>query len=46
LPDSYEIEIRAIWTNGTGLKLTHLDGNETLLSSSLSDQSALDGMIE
>ncbi|MDY6878551.1 MAG: hypothetical protein SWK90_20425, partial [Chloroflexota bacterium] len=29
-----------------GLKLTHLEGNETLLSGSLPDQAALHGLLE
>ena len=29
-----------------GLRLTHLEGNETLLSGSLPDQAALHGLLE
>jgi hypothetical protein len=51
LPEYYEIKIRGHldqrWSDWfAGLKLTHLEGNETLLSGSLPDQAALHGLLE
>jgi hypothetical protein len=51
LPEYYEIKIRGrldqCWSDWfAGLKLTHLEGNETLLSGSLPDQAALHGLLE
>ena len=47
----YEIRVAGalgeLWTDWfAGLKLTHLEGNETLLSGSLPDQAALHGLLE
>jgi hypothetical protein len=37
----------SIWSDWfAGLRLTHLEGNETLLSGSLPDQAALHGVLE
>jgi hypothetical protein len=51
LPEYYEIKIRGYldprcsdWF--AGLHVTHLEGNETLLSGSLPDQAALHGLLE
>jgi hypothetical protein len=51
LPEYYEIKISGhldqCWSDWfAGLKLTHLEGNETLLSGSLPDQAALHGLLE
>ena len=51
MAEYYEIRIRghldARWSDWfAGLKLTHLEGNETLLSGSLPDQAALHGLLE
>jgi hypothetical protein len=51
MPEYYEIKIRGhldqCWSDWfAGLKLTHLEGNETLLSGSLPDQAALHGLLE
>jgi hypothetical protein len=51
LPEYYEIKIRGhldqCWSDWfAGLRLTHLEGNETLLSGSLPDQAALHGLLE
>lgn len=51
MPDYYEIKIKghldSYWTDWfAGLALTHLEGNETLLSGSLPDQAALHGLLE
>ncbi|HOU14936.1 MAG TPA: hypothetical protein PKZ84_17650 [Anaerolineae bacterium] len=51
MPDYYEIKIKghldSCWTDWfAGLTMTHLEGNETLLSGSLSDQAALHGLLE
>lgn len=51
MPEYYEIKIRGHldkrWSEWfTGLKLTRLNGDETLLSGVLPDQSALHGMLE
>jgi hypothetical protein len=47
----YEIKIEGCLDPGwldwfTGLKMTHLEGNITLLSGSLPDQAALHGLLE
>jgi hypothetical protein len=51
MPEYYEIRIRGHldqrWSEWLAdLKLTHLEGNVTLLSGSLSDQAALHGLLE
>ncbi len=51
MPEYYEIKIRGhldqCWSDWfAGLKLTHLEGDETLLSGLLPDQSALHGLLE
>jgi len=51
MPEYYEIKIGSHldsrWSDWfAGLKLTHLEGNETLLSGSLPDQTALHGLLE
>jgi hypothetical protein len=51
MPEHYEIKIGdhldQCWSEDfAGLKLTHLEGNETLLSGSLPDQAALHGLLE
>ena len=51
LPEHYEIKIRGHLDPGwsdwfAGLKLAHLEGNETLLSGPLPDQAALHGLLE
>jgi hypothetical protein len=51
LPEYYEIQVRGHldqhWGDWFGgLKLTHLEGNETLLSGSLPDQAALHALLE
>jgi hypothetical protein len=51
MPETYEIKIKGhldpCWSEWfAGLKLTHLDGEETLLSGSLPDQAALHGLFE
>jgi len=51
MPEYYEIKIKGhldrYWSNSfAGLKLTHLEGDETLLSGSLPDQAALHGLLE
>ena len=51
MPEYYEIKIRGhldpCWSDWfAGLQLTHLEGNETLLSGLLPDQSALHGLLE
>ena len=51
MPEYYEIKIRGhldqCWSEWlAGLKLTHLEGDETLLSGSLPDQAALHGLLE
>jgi len=51
MPEYYEIKIKGQldprWSDWfAGLKLTHLEGNETLLSGSLPDQPALHGLLE
>ena len=51
MPEYYEIRIRGHldqwWSEWfAGLQLTHLEGDETLLSGSLPDQAALHGLLE
>ena len=51
MPEYTEIKIRGHldphWSDWfAGLKLTHLEGNETLLAGSLPDQGALHGLLE
>lgn len=51
MPEYYEIKIRGHldqwWSEWfADLELTHLEGDETLLSGSLPDQAALHGLLE
>jgi hypothetical protein len=51
MPEFYEIKIRghldAYWSDWlAGLSLTHLEGDETLLSGLLLDQAALHSLLE
>ncbi|RPJ51538.1 MAG: hypothetical protein EHM21_02470 [Chloroflexi bacterium] len=51
MPEYYEIKIKGHldprWSDWfAGLRLTHLESNETLLSGPLPDQSALHGLFE
>ena len=51
MPEHYEIKIRGhldpYWSEWfAGMRLTHLAGDETLLSGSLPDQAALYGLLE
>ena len=51
MPEYYEIKIKGHldqhWADWfMGLELTHLEGNETLLSGWLLDQAALHGLLE
>jgi len=51
MPEYYEIKIKdhpdPNWSEWfAGLKIAHLDGDETLLSGSLPDQGALHGLLE
>ena len=51
MPEYYEIKIGGHldlrWSDWfAGLKLMHLEGDETLLSGSLPDQAALHGLLE
>jgi len=51
MPEYYEIKIKGhrdrYWSDWfAGLKLTHLDRDETLLSGSLPGQAALHGLLE
>lgn len=51
MPEYYEIKIKGHldqrWSEWfSSLQLTHLEGNETLLSGSLPDQAALHGLLE
>ncbi len=51
MPEYYEVKIRGHldprWSDWfMGLQLTHLEGDETLLSGPLPDQGALHGLLE
>ena len=51
MPEYYEIKIKGLLDPGwsdwfAGMKLTHLEGDETLLSGPLPDQGALHGLLE
>ena len=51
MPEYYEIKVRGNldprWSEWfAGLKLTHLEGDETLLAGPLPDQAALHGLLE
>ena len=51
MPEYYEIKIKSHldphWSDWfAGLKLTHLEGDETLLNGWLPDQAALHGLLE
>ena len=51
MPEHYEIKIEGCLNPGwsdwfAGLKMTHLEGNTTLISGSLPDQAALHGWLE
>jgi hypothetical protein len=51
MPEYYEIKIKGYldqtWSERfAGLKLTHLEGDGTLLSGILTDQAALHGLLE
>ncbi len=51
MPEYFEIKIKGQldprWADWfTGMKLTHLEGGETLMSGSLPDQAALHGLLE
>lgn len=51
MPEFYEIRVRGhfdpVWSEWfSGLELTPLDGNETLLSGELADQAALHGLLK
>jgi hypothetical protein len=51
MPDYYEIKIRGHLDQGwsewfASLKLTHLEGDVTLLSGPLPDQAAIHGLLE
>ena len=51
MSEYYEIKVKGhldkCWSEGfAGLNLTHLEGDETLLSGPLPDQAALHGLLE
>jgi hypothetical protein len=51
MPEYYEIKIKGcldpLWSDWfSGLKLTHVDRDETMLSGPLPDQAALHGLLE
>jgi hypothetical protein len=51
MPEYYEIKIEGCLDPGwsdcfAGLKMTHLEGNTTLISGALPDQAALHGLLE
>lgn len=51
MPENYEIRIKSHldlhWSDWfAGLKVTHLEGDETLLAGTLPDQAALHGLLE
>lgn len=51
MPEYYEVKVRGRldqrWSEWfAGLKLTYLEGNETMLSGRLPDQAALHGLLE
>lgn len=51
MPEYYEIKIKGLldlhWEDWfSGLKMTHLEGKETLLAGTLPDQAALHGLLE
>ena len=51
MPEYYEIKIKGnldlCWSDWfSGLTLTHLEGNQTLISGYLPDQAALHGLLE
>jgi hypothetical protein len=51
MPEYYEIKIKGhldpYWSDWfSGLELTHLEGEETLISGQLPDQAALHGLLE
>ncbi len=51
MPEFYEIRVKGRldqnWSESfAGVKLTYLEGNETLLSGPLPDQAALHGLLE
>lgn len=51
MPEYYEIKVKShldpCWSDWfTGLKITHLEGDVTLLSGLLPDQTALHGLLE
>jgi hypothetical protein len=51
MPEYYEIKVKGLldqhWSDWfAGLRLIHLEGDETLLSGPLPDQAALHGLLE
>lgn len=51
MPENYEIKVRGhldlAWSDWfSGLQVTHLEDDETLLSGPLTDQAALHGLLE